>query len=94
MRDYKVYLPHHHQFEPIEDRISLLLAIVVLVLLIGLLCWSCVDGLVKTAEIQDKFYSKPVTATYDRPAAYRLQTPTADQMDHVDALLTVQQVAR
>ena len=94
MRDYKVYLPHHHQFEPVGDKTSLFMAAVMLVLLIGLVCWSCVDGLVKTAEIQERFYSQPVTATYDRPAAYRLQTPTADQMDHVEALLTVQQVAR
>lgn len=31
---------------------------------------------------------------YSRPAAYRLQAPTADQMDHVEALLVLQPMVR
>ncbi|MGE0919462.1 hypothetical protein [Trichlorobacter lovleyi] len=35
-----------------------------------------------------------VGIVYSRPAAYRLQSPTPEQMSHLEHLLAVQQVAR
>ena len=35
-----------------------------------------------------------VGIVYSKPAAYRLQSPTPEQMSHLEHLLAVQQVAR
>jgi hypothetical protein len=88
------YLPHHHQFEPIEDKTTLLLVAVLLVLLIGLVCLSCFEGMVKTSKASEEYSGTPVTATYDRPAAYRLNSPTPEQMEHYHDLLRVMEVRR
>ena len=32
----------------------------------------------------------PITSTYDRPAAYRLSSPTQEQMDSMEHLRTIQ----
>ena len=99
MRDYKVYLPHHRELqrlqdEKIIDRTSAVLSLVVLVGLIGLVCYSCVDAVVTSAEIQERFYSAPVAATFERPSAFRLASPTPDQMDHLHHVQQIAQVRR
>lgn len=92
------YLPHH-RFEESEksllDGMSATLAVVMLVVLIGLVCHSCVDAVVKTVEAEEEISRKKVWTveqTYIRPAAYRLAAPDQDQMDHLHALLMVMEV--
>ncbi len=80
--------------EPIEERSNMIIAAIVLVALIGLLCHSCVEAVVKTADNQEKYYGKPVTATYDRPAAFRLSSPAPEQMEAYHGLLRVLEVLR
>lgn len=49
------------------------------------------DAEVTTATIKEVAAAGIV---YSRPAAYRLQSPTADQMDQVEALLVLQPLVR
>ena len=58
-------------------------------------------GLAGTEDRKDKEVTqdniKQVAAVgivYSKPAAYRLQSPTADQMDHLESLMALQQVRR
>jgi len=101
MRDYKIYLPHARELEEMRKRddrfitlVSSSLSVLALVVLVWLVCWAATDSVVKTAEIQQEFYSKPVTATYLKPAAFRLQSPTAEEMDHLHAVQQIAQVRR
>ena len=95
MQDYKRTLPHHELAPYKEDKLSVFISLVILVMLIGLITHSCVDAVVKEAENEEQ-YKRPiyVEQTYERPAAYRMASPTMRQMDHLDALLTVQEVSK
>lgn len=77
----------------ILDRTSAILSLLLLVGMIGLLCHACVDAVVKTAENEEE-YKRPiyVEQSYERPAAYRVATPTMRQMDHLHGLLSVMAV--
>ena len=104
MRDYKSYLPHHRELQELDNQrlrddrlvrlMSTSVAVVSLVVLVWLVFMMAADAVVKSAEIQEQFYGKPVAGTYDRPAAYRLATPTADQMDHLHHVRQIAQVRR
>jgi hypothetical protein len=104
MRDYNSYLPHHREFQDLDDQrlrdervIRLMSTVVSVVALIGLawlVCMMATDAVVKTAEIQVEHYGKPVAATYQRPAAYRLATPTWDEMTHLEHVRQIAQVRR
>lgn len=95
MQDYKRTLPHHELAPYKEDKLSVFISLVILVMLIGLITHSCVDAIVTDAENEEQ-YKRPiyVEQTYKRPAAYRMASPTMRQMDHLDALLTVQEVSK
>jgi hypothetical protein len=96
MRDYKhVSQMQDELYEPLEmDRTTRVLIAMLVLALVAMLVNGLFEALDRTAEIQERYYSAPVTATFERPAAYRLASPTMEQMDHVEALLVVQQVAR
>ena len=89
------YLPHHReedeQGEPIYKSP---LAMLMIIFMIGMLCWQCADSFDRTAENQERYYSKPVEVTYERPAAYRMQSPTPDQMEAYHHLMQIQEVRR
>lgn len=72
-----------------------LLSVIVLIIVIGMMVHSCVDGIVRTVELDEakRKKSEPVyTVQYSQPAAFRLSTPTPEQMDHLHALMTVSAV--
>ena len=79
-----------------SDRFSNLVAtsvsLIALVVLIWLVVLMATDAMVKTVAIQEQYYGKPVT--YDRPAAFRLATPTPEQMDHLHHVQQIAQVRR
>ena len=81
--------------ELILDKVSLLLSGFMLMLLIAVVCHSCVEAVVKTVENEEEF-KRPVYVeqSYRQPAAFRKASPTMNEMDHLEALLTVQEVAR
>lgn len=62
------------------------------ILLVWLLCQTCVDGIVKTVENDEEQQRKWVAQGYKRPLAYRLQSPTEDQMDSLHGLMRVLEV--
>lgn len=95
MQDYKRTLPHHELAPYKEDKLSVFISLVILVMLIGLITHSCVDAVVKEAENEEQ-YKRPiyVEQTYKRPAAFRKAYPTMEEMEHVEALLTVQEVMK
>lgn len=97
MKDYKTYLPHHRdRRERLMDGVCYLLSGLLLAGLIGTTMHGCVEAVVMEAELREQYEPPPVYVqqTYQRPAAYRLQYPTADQMDHLDGMLRVMEVRR
>lgn len=50
----------------------------------------------KDAEVTASTIQEVAAAgiVYSKPAAYRMETPTPEQMNHLEHLLAVQQVAR
>ena len=95
MTDYKS--PWWRTFQQIEtDRqvniISTFCVLAVLVALIGFISTSCVDAIVRTVETQEEQLIFKVD--YSRPAAYRMASPTPEQMEHYHGLLTVMEVNR
>lgn len=96
------YLPHHrdNDYKTIEECDTFYksaLSLVILIGTIGLMCWSCVDGMVKQAELDEQAAKKrtwTVEQSYSRPAAYHLASPTEDQMDQLHAIMTIQEVRR
>lgn len=93
------YLPHHrdHDFESIEECDSFYrsaAACLLLVVIIGMICINFVDAWFEEARNQERYYSKPVEVTYKRPAAYRLQSPTPEQMEAYHHLMQIQEVRR
>ena len=94
MRDYKCVENELDQLDRLDRRFSLAISLVVLVLLIGLICISCVDAVVATAEIEDEKSKTWLAETYQRPLAYRLASPTVEQMERTEALLTLQPLVR
>lgn len=96
MRDYKhVSQMQDELYEPLEmDRITRVLIAVLVLALVAMLVNGLFEALDRTAEIQNQYYSAPVTATFERPAAYRLASPTMEQMDHLHALRDLQPLVR
>lgn len=62
--------------------------------MLAMLCRVAVDAVVESEGIQRTHYSAPITATYEYPAAYLLQTPTPEQMSHLEHLRTVAKVGQ
>lgn len=67
-----------------------LLCLITLVLTIGVICHSCVDAIVQTVETEEE--QRIFRADYSRPAAYRLASPTSDQMESLHGLMRVMEV--
>lgn len=96
------YLPHHREIEEIDDckrqsnAIATAFYLLALIVTIGAMCWLFVDGIVKTVENEEQEARRRIYAsdTYQRPAAYRLQSPTDDQMDHLHHIQQIAEVAR
>ena len=65
-----------------------ILALAIMTFLIGR---SCVDGI--CLEVDRQRQHEPAPA-YARPAAYRLQSPTTDQMEAYHHLMQIQEVRR
>lgn len=101
-----MYLPHHRESNELEalrkrdERLATImstsLSILALIVLIWLICWMATDAVVKTVENEEQEARKRVYAseTYRKPAAYRLHSPTQEEMDQVEHLLVVQGVKR
>ena len=66
-------------------------AIMALIILVWFVCVSCVDGI--CLEVDRQRQHEPAPA-YARPAAYRLQSPTPDQMEAYHHLMQIQEVRR
>lgn len=101
MTDYKGYLPHHRDDLMAEttkevNRFAAFASVIGLAVLIWLLAVSCVDGVVKESERQEEHEPRPrwASETYHKPAAYRLQSPTQPEMDHLHHILALQEVRR
>lgn len=94
MKDYKNLTP------PSIDRdishLSTFASLAGILAIIWLMAASCVDGVVKQSELDEETAKRRtyVEQTYKNPAAYRLQSPTQAEMDHVHGLLAVQEVMR
>jgi hypothetical protein len=91
MRDYKCYLPHHREFELMNDTTTNVLAAIILVLLVWLACWMFVDAIIVTVETEEE---QRVFVAESRAKAFRMASPTADQMDAAEALLVLQPMVR
>ena len=98
MNDYKS--PWNRNFyaqtEKEVNRLATFASVLGLAVLIWLMAVSCVDGVVKEAERQEKYEPRPrwASETYRKPAAYRLSSPTENEMDHLHHLMAVQEVRR
>lgn len=97
MRDFKS--PWWEDYRPIEETdknlgrfISTAVAVIVMIILIAIMAQSCTNAVVKTAELQEQYYSQPVQ--YANPAGYRMATPTFEQMEHLHHIMTLQEVGR
>lgn len=92
MADYHDYLPHHRNRRVRQadkhDRVMITLLLVMLLVAMGLAGRE--DMLDRDRKVAEW---RPVV-TYDKPAAYRLQSPTTEQMDHVEHMMAVQQVVK
>lgn len=89
MTDYKNIQPPR----PIDKHVQYLQAFAMmsaLVIIIGVICTSCVDAIVKTVETEEdqRIYRA------DHPKAYRMQSPTPEQMEAYHHLMQIQEVRR
>lgn len=66
-------------------------AMLALIILVWFVCVSCVDGICLEVDRQREHEPAPA---YARPAAYRMQTPTAEQMDKLHDLQRIAEVSR
>ncbi len=72
-------------------QLKTLLAVAVMIALVGIMMNSCVDATVRTAEIQEQYYSpQPWQATLSRPAAYRMASPSFEEMDSLAHIRSLQ----
>ena len=93
------YLPHHREIKECNrqsNAIATAFYLFCLISVIGMMCWSCVDGIVKTVENEEQESRRRIYAseTYVRPAAWRLASPTSEQMDHLHHVRQVAEVAK
>lgn len=89
MTDYKNNQPPR----PIDKHVQYLQAfalLAALVMTIGVITTSCIDAIVKTVETEEEQRIYKV----DHPKAYRMQSPTPDQMEAYHHLMQVQEVRR
>jgi hypothetical protein len=86
------YLPHHHNVEPVSDRTTNIISVIILVLLVWLICWMFVDAIVRTVETEEE--QRIYRADTVRPKAFRMSSPTPEQMEHYHDLLRVMEVMR
>ncbi len=92
MSEYHDYLPHHrNRKDHLPDRDDrVLLAILLVILFVGL-------GLAGREDMEAKSRKVPEwrpAINYERPAAWRKQTPTMDEMNHLEHMMKVSQVGR
>ena len=73
-----------------DSKINICISVVILIILIGLLCHSCVDAIVKTVETEEE--QRIFRVEKETPKAYRMTSPTPEQMDKYHDLLTVMEV--
>ena len=87
---------YRKQEEELESRYAFLVSCIVLMALIGLIMHACVDAAVRTVENDEQEARKRIFAseTYQRPAAYRLASPTYEQMEARHHVIKLQEVRR
>lgn len=93
------YLPHHrdNDFESIEECDGFYrsaLSIILTIVMVYAMAYGFVEAWFKERHNQELYYSKHVTVTYEKPAAYRLQSPTPEQMDKLHDMQRIQEVRR
>lgn len=92
------YLPHHRdEIETCQDKDGIASGLLHTLIIVGIIYALAVFGVeawFTEAQNQERYYSKPVTVTYEKPAAYRLQSPTAEQMDKLHDMQRVAEVNR
>lgn len=62
-----------------------ILGVIALVVVVAAMCHSCVDGIDRTIKAEEE-ETRTWTALLERPAAFRLSTPTWSQMEALEAL--------
>jgi hypothetical protein len=80
---------------PIESDIKWLEAFAViaaLALVVGAMVTICVDAIVKTVETEEE--QRIFRPDTKRPKAYRMSSPTPEQMDKYHELMVIQEVRR
>lgn len=76
------------------DALGVFCVFLCLVLIAAALLHGFATATVKTAQISSQSTYQQHTHYYDKPAAFRLSTPTQAQMDHLHAMLTVERVRK
>ena len=102
MRDYKPYLPHHRdsRLDDLDlagrkaNALQTAAAIVALVILMSVMLHALVRAVEHETVNRQTYSSVTAAPEYSRPAAFRKQKPTAEQMEHLEHLLQVSQVVR
>ena len=90
-------LTTHHRGCDMEDPIRIsnpiatCAAIITMVIMTLIIARSCVDGVCDEVDRQRQHEPAP---SYTRPAAYRMQTPTPEQMESYHGIMTVMEVNR
>jgi uncharacterized membrane protein len=79
----------------IQSTISLgdtVAAIVLLIVVVMFGCHSCVEAIVKTVETEEE--QRIFRPDTERPKAFRMSSPTPEQMDKYHELMVIQEVRR
>ena len=79
-----------------DDKVSVCISLIILIILIGYISHSCVDAIVKTVESEDEqriFRAKTyVPDGAEAPKAFRMASPTPEQMEHYHDLMKIMEV--
>lgn len=82
----------HEMDEIRDDKVNVTISIIILIILMGLICHSCVDAIVRTVETEEE--QRIFRADTERPKAFRKASPTPEQMEHYHGLLQIMEVQR
>ena len=73
-----------------DDKVSICISLIILIILIGYISHSCVDAIVKTVESEEE--QRIFRADTERPKAFRKASPTPEQMDKYHDIMRVMEV--
>lgn len=65
-----------------------------IIFILTLFFFGFIEGVEKTAKQQEKETTVYKAHYYQRPAAFRLASPTPEQMEHLHAMMQIQEVLR